>query len=136
MLLDAGARPDRDPLRCLLVAIRAGCYEIVRLLLSKQADVNCYFTAVSDTVFPTALQYCLRDEIMMRLLLNHGYAADRCFCCYHDDSVAWHPHWSDLSGQLFETYNPEEKIPVSLLIYCSACFFFHLLFLFHLRVPV
>ncbi|XP_023694564.1 dynein axonemal heavy chain 12-like isoform X5 [Paramormyrops kingsleyae] len=111
MLLNAGARPDRDPLRCLLVAIRAGCYKIVRLLLSKQAEVNCYFTAVSDTVFPTALQYCLRDDIMMRLLLNHGYAADRCFCCHHDDSVAWHPHWSDLSSQLFETYNPEEKIP-------------------------
>uniref|UniRef100_A0A3B3T2V6 Ankyrin repeat and SOCS box containing 15 n=1 Tax=Paramormyrops kingsleyae TaxID=1676925 RepID=A0A3B3T2V6_9TELE len=86
MLLNAGARPDRDPLRCLLVAIRAGCYKIVRLLLSKQAEVNCYFTAVSDTVFPTALQYCLRDDIMMRLLLNHGYAADRCFCCHHDDS--------------------------------------------------
>ncbi|XP_048862817.1 ankyrin repeat and SOCS box protein 15-like isoform X1 [Brienomyrus brachyistius] len=111
MLLNAGAKPDRDPLRCLLVAVRAGYYEIVRLLLSKQADVNCYFTAVSDTVFPTALQYCLRDEIMMRLLLNHGYAADRCFCCHHDDSVAWCPHWSDLSSQLFETYNPEEKIP-------------------------
>ncbi|XP_028814530.1 ankyrin repeat and SOCS box protein 15-like isoform X2 [Denticeps clupeoides] len=81
MLLNAGAKPDLDPLRCLLVAVRAGRYEIVKMLLAKQADVNCYFTVVSDTVFPTALQYCLRDEVMMRLLLNSGYHADCCFRC-------------------------------------------------------
>uniref|UniRef100_A0A8C9TX22 Ankyrin repeat and SOCS box containing 15 n=1 Tax=Scleropages formosus TaxID=113540 RepID=A0A8C9TX22_SCLFO len=85
LLLNAGAKPDRDPLHCLLVAVRAGRYEIVRLLLAKRADVNCYFTVVSDTVFPTALQYCLRDEVMMRLLLNGGYDAGRCFCCHHDN---------------------------------------------------
>lgn len=84
MLLNAGAKTDLDPVSCLLVAVRAGRYEIVKLLLAKRADVNCYFTAVNDTVFPTALQYCLRDEIMMRLLLNNGYRAEMCFCCHHD----------------------------------------------------
>ncbi|XP_031418481.1 ankyrin repeat and SOCS box protein 15-like [Clupea harengus] len=86
MLLNAGAKPDLDPLSCLLVAVRAGRYEIVKLLLAKQADVNCYLTVFSDTVFPTALQYCLRDEIMMRLLLNNGYKADKCFSCHHDST--------------------------------------------------
>ncbi|XP_030621205.1 ankyrin repeat and SOCS box protein 15-like [Chanos chanos] len=84
ILLNAGAETELDPLRCLLVAVRAGRYEIVKLLLAKQADVNCYFTVVSDTLFPTALQYCLRDEMMMRLLLNGGYAAEKCFHCDHD----------------------------------------------------
>lgn len=90
MLLKSGAKPDLDPLCCLLVAVRSGRYEIVKLLLAAKADVNCYFTVVHDTVFPTALQYCLKDEVMMRLLLNNGYNAEKCFCCNHDD-------WDDLS---------------------------------------
>ncbi|XP_062404100.1 ankyrin repeat and SOCS box protein 15-like [Sardina pilchardus] len=85
MLLNAGAKADLDPLSCLLVAVRAGRYEIVKLLLAKNANVNSYFTLVSNTVFPTALQYCLRDEIMMRLLLNHGYDVKKCFSCHHDN---------------------------------------------------
>ncbi|XP_067446977.1 ankyrin repeat and SOCS box protein 15-like isoform X1 [Thunnus thynnus] len=86
-LLSAGAKTDLDPLSCLLVAVRSGCYEIVRMLLAAKADVNCYFTVVSDTLFPTALQYCLKDEVMMRLLLNNGYDVERCFHCHHDNPV-------------------------------------------------
>uniref|UniRef100_A0A8C6M3Q6 Ankyrin repeat and SOCS box containing 15 n=1 Tax=Nothobranchius furzeri TaxID=105023 RepID=A0A8C6M3Q6_NOTFU len=86
ILLAAGAKTNLDPLHCLLVAVRSGCYEIVKLLLAAKADVNCYFTVVSDTVFPTALQYCLKDEVMMRLLLNNGYNVERCFRCHHDNS--------------------------------------------------
>ncbi|XP_069019627.1 ankyrin repeat and SOCS box protein 15-like isoform X1 [Embiotoca jacksoni] len=86
MLLSAGAKTDLDPLCCLLVAVRAGRYEIVKLLLTAKAYVNCYFTVVSDTVFPTALQYCLKDEVMMRLLLNNGYKVERCFNCHHDNA--------------------------------------------------
>ncbi|XP_023275716.1 ankyrin repeat and SOCS box protein 15-like isoform X1 [Seriola lalandi dorsalis] len=84
ILLEAGAKTNLDPLLCLLVAVRSGRYEIVKLLLAARADVNCYFTVVSDTVFPTALQYCLKDEVMMRLLLNNGYEVESCFHCHHD----------------------------------------------------
>lgn len=98
VLLAAGARTDLDPLCCLLVAVRSGRHDIAKLLLAAKADVNCYFTAVSDTAFPTALQYCLKDEAMMRLLLNNGYGAERCFRCRHDDAED----------------DVEEKIPVSL----------------------
>ncbi|XP_059191009.1 ankyrin repeat and SOCS box protein 15-like [Centropristis striata] len=85
VLLAAGAKTDLDPLCCLLVAVRSGRYEMVKLLLAAKADVNCYFTVVNDTVFPTALQYCLKDEVMMRLLLNNGYKVERCFYCHHDE---------------------------------------------------
>ncbi|XP_060933258.1 ankyrin repeat and SOCS box protein 15 [Limanda limanda] len=84
VLLVAGARTNLDPLCCLLVAVRSGRCEIVKLLLAAKADVNCYFTVVSNTVFPTALQYCLKDEVMMRMLLNNGYKVERCFHCHHD----------------------------------------------------
>lgn len=100
VLLAAGAKTDLDPLCCLLVAVRSGRYDIVRLLLAGKADVNCYFTVVSDTAFPTALQYCLKDEVMMRLLLNNGYKVERCFQCRHDDA-------SDAEDDV------EGKIPVS-----------------------
>lgn len=86
MLLNLGAQPNMDPLSCLLVAVRSGRREIVKLLLAAKADVNCYFTAVTDTVFPTAMLYCFKDEVMMRLLLNHGLDAEKCFCCSHDDN--------------------------------------------------
>ncbi|CAL8291801.1 unnamed protein product [Boreogadus saida] len=85
-LLEAGARPDLDPLQCLLVAVRSGRHDLARLLLLARADANCYFRAVSDTVFPTALQYALKDAAMMRLLLNHGYDARSCFLCHHGDN--------------------------------------------------
>ncbi|KAM9807671.1 ankyrin repeat and SOCS box protein 15-like [Neosynchiropus ocellatus] len=85
ILLAAGAKTDMDPLCCLLVAVRSGHYRIVKLLLAAKADVNCYFRVVSDTVFPTALQYCVKDEVMMRLLLNNGYRVEQCFYCHHDD---------------------------------------------------
>ncbi|XP_037306301.2 ankyrin repeat and SOCS box protein 15-like [Pungitius pungitius] len=87
MLLAAGARTDLDPLCCLLVAVRSGRHEIVRLLLAAKADVNRRFAVVSDTAFPTALQYCLKDEVMMRLLLNAGYEVESCFHCHHDDDA-------------------------------------------------
>nr|XP_033471047.1 ankyrin repeat and SOCS box protein 15b isoform X2 [Epinephelus lanceolatus] len=75
MLLAAGASTELDPLRCILVAVRAERYELVQLLLSYGAEVNCYFRVISNTLFPTALQYCLRDPVMLRLLLNNGYQA-------------------------------------------------------------
>ncbi|XP_008287789.1 ankyrin repeat and SOCS box protein 15 isoform X2 [Stegastes partitus] len=103
MLLKSGAKPDLDLLRCLLVAVRSSRYEIVKLLLAAGADVNCYFTVVNDTVFPTALQYCLKDEVMMRLLLNNGYDAEKCFLCDHDDS------WEDLSASGCSQHQ-EEKV--------------------------
>ncbi|XP_063053073.1 ankyrin repeat and SOCS box protein 15-like isoform X2 [Engraulis encrasicolus] len=99
MLLNAGAKTNLDPLSCLLVAVRAGRYEIVKLLLAKRADVNCYFTVVNDTVFPTALQYCLQDEVMMRLLLNNGYQAEKCFSCHHDDTLDMTCKWKLQQGQ-------------------------------------
>lgn len=116
MLLNAGAKPDLDPLHCLLVAVRAGRYEIVKMLLAKKADVNCYFTVVSDTIFPTSLQYCLKDEEMMRLLLNNGYNVDKCFHCHHDYPFNMGFPWKDIYAHrpCCVICDGEDKIPVSL----------------------
>uniref|UniRef100_A0A665X2P4 Ankyrin repeat and SOCS box containing 15b n=1 Tax=Echeneis naucrates TaxID=173247 RepID=A0A665X2P4_ECHNA len=105
MLLAAGARTDLDPLRCILVAIRAERYELVQLLLSYGAEVNCYFRVISNTTFPTALQYCLSDQVMMRLLLNNGYQAHKCFQCCHGSSEEMDSTWNDLHNQAYKIYS-------------------------------
>ncbi|XP_016390942.1 ankyrin repeat and SOCS box protein 15-like [Sinocyclocheilus rhinocerous] len=109
MLLKAGAKPDLDPLRCLLVAVRAGKYELVRLLLAYGADVNCVFSVVSNTLFPTALQYCIKDEMMLRLLLNNGYHAESCFECYHDNCVTTYT-WTEAPSQSYQIKSATNKV--------------------------
>ncbi|XP_033471045.2 ankyrin repeat and SOCS box protein 15b [Epinephelus lanceolatus] len=104
MLLAAGASTELDPLRCILVAVRAERYELVQLLLSYGAEVNCYFRVISNTLFPTALQYCLRDPVMLRLLLNNGYQASRCFQCCHGNSEEIDSTWADLHNQAYQIY--------------------------------
>ncbi len=116
MLLNAGAKTDLDPLHCLLVAVRAGRYEIVRILLAGQADVNCYFTEVNDTVFPIALQYCLKDEEMMQLLLNNVYDVGKCFHCHRDFHFNMGFAWKDMHLHKPCCYicdGGDKKIPVS-----------------------
>lgn len=84
LLLEAGALPNQDPVNCLQVALRMGSYELVSLLLRHGANVN-YYCKVNTTHFPSALQYTLKDEVMLRMLLNYGYDVDRCFDCSHGD---------------------------------------------------
>nr|XP_031311148.1 ankyrin repeat and SOCS box protein 15 isoform X3 [Camelus dromedarius] len=100
LLLAAGADPNLDPLNCLLVAVRANNHEIVRLLLSHGANVNCYFMHVNDTRFPSAIQYALNDEVMLRLLLNNGYQVEMCFECMHGDIFGNSFVWSDIEEEV------------------------------------
>ncbi|XP_053096640.1 dynein axonemal heavy chain 12 isoform X3 [Pangasianodon hypophthalmus] len=80
LLLKAGAMPNQDPVNCLQVAMRLGNYELINTLLRYGANVN-YYSRVNTTHFPSALQYAIKDEVMLRMLLNHGYDVQRCFDC-------------------------------------------------------
>eukprot|EP00075_Anas_platyrhynchos_P034091 XP_027323344.1 ankyrin repeat and SOCS box protein 14 isoform X3 [Anas platyrhynchos] len=80
LLLNAGALPNQDPINCLQIALRMGNYELMNLLLRHGANVN-YFCRVNTTHFPSALQYALKDEVMLRMLMNYGYDVHRCFDC-------------------------------------------------------
>ncbi|XP_074169249.1 ankyrin repeat and SOCS box protein 14 isoform X2 [Rhinolophus sinicus] len=86
LLLSAGALPNQDPVNCLQIALRMGNYELISLLLRYGANVN-YFCRVNPLHFPSALQYTLKDEVMLRMLLNYGYDTERCFDCPHGDKV-------------------------------------------------
>ncbi|XP_051769270.1 dynein axonemal heavy chain 12 isoform X1 [Ctenopharyngodon idella] len=80
VLLEAGAMPNQDPVKCLQVALRLGNYELINMLLRYGANVN-YFCRVNTTHFPSALQYALKDEVVLRMLCNYGYDVERCFDC-------------------------------------------------------
>ncbi|OXB83029.1 UNVERIFIED_CONTAM: hypothetical protein H355_001372 [Colinus virginianus] len=84
LLLNAGALPNQDPINCLQIALRMGNYELMNLLLRHGANVN-YFCRVNTTHFPSALQYALKDEVMLRMLMNYGYDVQRCFDCPRGD---------------------------------------------------
>lgn len=84
LLLEGGAMPNQDPVNCLQVALRQGNYELINMLLRHGANVN-YYSRINTTHFPSALQYALKDEVMLRMLLNYGYDIQRCFTCPYGD---------------------------------------------------
>lgn len=84
LLLEAGAMPNQDPVKCLQVALRLGNYQLIDTLLRYGANVN-YFCRVNTTHFPSALQYALKDEVLLRMLFNYGYDVHRCFDCPYGD---------------------------------------------------
>ncbi|XP_065115373.1 dynein axonemal heavy chain 12 [Paramisgurnus dabryanus] len=95
VLLEAGAMPNQDPVKCLQVALRLGNYELISVLLRYGANVN-YYCRVNTTHFPSALQYALKDEVVLRMLCNYGYDVMRCFDCPYgegshvpDDYEGW-----------------------------------------------
>nr|XP_029135210.1 ankyrin repeat and SOCS box protein 15-like [Labrus bergylta] len=124
ILLAAGARTDLDPLQCILVAVRAERYELVQLLLSYGAEVNCNFSVICNTLFPTALQYSLRDPVMLRLLLNSGYQAYKCFQCCHGNCEEIDSTWTELHNQAYQIYSQPNAI--SFCEYVSVSWLTHL----------
>lgn len=85
LLLEAGAMTNQDPVKCLQVALRLGNYELINLLLRFGANVN-YYSRINTTHFPSALQYALKDEVVLRMLCNYGYDVERCFDCTYGNS--------------------------------------------------
>ena len=93
LLLEAGAMVNQDPINCLQVALRQGNYELVKTLLKAGANVN-YYSRVNTTHFPSALQYALRDEVMLRMILNYGYDVKRCFDCPYGNGAHDYAPWT------------------------------------------
>uniref|UniRef100_A0A3Q1H3L9 Ankyrin repeat and SOCS box containing 14a n=1 Tax=Acanthochromis polyacanthus TaxID=80966 RepID=A0A3Q1H3L9_9TELE len=86
LLLEAGAMANQDPVKCLQVALRLGNYELINMLLRYGANVN-YYCRVNTTHFPSALQYALKDEVVLRMLCSYGYDVKRCFDCPYGNNA-------------------------------------------------
>ncbi|XP_053705709.1 dynein axonemal heavy chain 12 [Synchiropus splendidus] len=93
LLLEGGAMVNQDPISCLQLALRQGNYELINTLLKFGANVN-YYSRVNTTHFPSAIQHALKDEVMLRMILNHGYDVKRCFDCPYGNNSHDYAPWT------------------------------------------
>ncbi|KAM3600595.1 uncharacterized protein V6R79_025588 [Siganus canaliculatus] len=82
MLLNAGADPNLDLFRPLMVAARLGCIETVTLLVEHGADINASIPT-HPTTFPAVYMFSMKYLPMFKYLLDHGGHALPCFDCVY-----------------------------------------------------
>ncbi|KAM9339302.1 uncharacterized protein asb2a.1 [Symphorus nematophorus] len=82
MLLAAGADPNLDMFRPLMVAARMGCIEMVTLLVEHGADINACIPT-HPTTFPAIYMFSMKYLPMFKYLLDHGGHALPCFDCIY-----------------------------------------------------
>uniref|UniRef100_A0A3B3VQ26 Ankyrin repeat and SOCS box containing 2 n=1 Tax=Poecilia latipinna TaxID=48699 RepID=A0A3B3VQ26_9TELE len=80
MLLAAGADPNLDMFRPLMVASRMGCIQIVKLLVEHGADINAAIPT-HPTTFPAVYMFSMKYLPLFKYLLDHGGHALPCFHC-------------------------------------------------------
>ncbi|XP_017293739.1 ankyrin repeat and SOCS box protein 2 isoform X1 [Kryptolebias marmoratus] len=82
MLLAAGANPNLDMFKPLLVAARINCIQTVQLLVEHGADINAGIPT-HPTTFPAVYMFSMKYLPMFKYLLDHGGHALSCFDCMH-----------------------------------------------------
>lgn len=80
MLLAAGADPNLDVFKPLMVAARLGCIQTVTLLVEHGADINATIPT-HPTTFPAVYMFSMKYLPMLKYLLDHGGHALSCFDC-------------------------------------------------------
>ncbi|XP_035535181.1 ankyrin repeat and SOCS box protein 2-like [Morone saxatilis] len=88
MLLAAGANPNLDVFRPLMVATRLGCIQTVTLLVEHGADINACIPT-HPTTFPAVYMFSMKYLPMFKYLLDHGGHALSCFDCIYGNQL--HP---------------------------------------------
>ncbi|XP_029985036.1 ankyrin repeat and SOCS box protein 2-like [Sphaeramia orbicularis] len=82
MLLQAGADPNLDVFRPLMVAARHGCIKTVTLLVEHGADINASIPT-HPTTFPAVYMFSMKYLPMFKYFLDHGGQAMPCFSCIY-----------------------------------------------------
>lgn len=82
MLLAAGANPNLDVFKPLMVAARQSCIETVTLLVEHGADINASIPT-HPTTFPAVYMFSMKYLPMFKYLLDHGGHALSCFHCVY-----------------------------------------------------
>ncbi|MEQ2183091.1 hypothetical protein GOODEAATRI_029088, partial [Goodea atripinnis] len=104
MLLTAGADPNLDMFKPLMVASRMGCIQIVKLLVEHGADINAAIPT-HPTTFPAVYMFSMKYLPLFKYLLDHGGHALPCFDCVYGNRP--HPplktgrsNWNDDSDRI------------------------------------
>ncbi|CAG6016249.1 unnamed protein product [Menidia menidia] len=87
-LLAAGADPNLDVFRPLMVAARLGCTRTVSLLVEHGADINASIPT-HPTTFPAVYMFSMKYLPLFKYLLDQGGDALSCFDCVYGGQL--HP---------------------------------------------
>ncbi|KAM4522549.1 ankyrin repeat and SOCS box protein 2-like isoform 1-T3 [Odontesthes bonariensis] len=82
LLLAAGADPNLDVFRPLMVAARHGCIQTITLLVEHGANINAA-VPTHPTTFPAVYMFSMKYLPMFKFLLDHGGDARSCFDCVY-----------------------------------------------------
>ncbi|XP_060722061.1 ankyrin repeat and SOCS box protein 2 isoform X3 [Tachysurus vachellii] len=116
MLLEAGAKPNLDTFNPLLVAVRKGRMEIVKLLVDYGAHINSILPT-HPTDFPAALIFCLNYLPMFKYLMDNGCDALSCFKCDYGSNT--HPPIKSNSDCRDRLYYISDETPNSSIQFCE-----------------
>lgn len=109
MLLAAGANPNLDMFKPLLVAARIGCIQTVQLLVEHGADINAGIPT-HPTTFPAVYMFSMKYLPMFKYLLDHGGEVLSCFSC----SFGGQPHPPIKTSRPGWNYNSDQSQPEAL----------------------
>ncbi|XP_041831425.1 ankyrin repeat and SOCS box protein 2-like isoform X2 [Melanotaenia boesemani] len=82
MLLAAGADPNLDVFKPLMIAARQGCVQTVTLLVEHGADINANIPT-HPTTFPAVYMFSMKYLPLLKYLLDSGGHALSCFDCMY-----------------------------------------------------
>ncbi|KAM9817515.1 ankyrin repeat and SOCS box protein 2-like [Neosynchiropus ocellatus] len=88
MLLVAGADPNLDVFKPLMVAARQSCIQTVTLLVEHGADINAEIPT-HPTTFPAVYMFSMKYLPLFKYLLDNGGHARPCFDCTYGNAL--HP---------------------------------------------
>ncbi|XP_078029747.1 ankyrin repeat and SOCS box protein 2 isoform X1 [Epinephelus lanceolatus] len=106
MLLKAGANPNLDMFRPLMVAARQGCIQTVTMLVEHGADINASIPT-HPTTFPAVYMFSMKYLSMFKYLLDHGGHALPCFNCLYGNG----PHPPIKTTRSDRDFNEADRVP-------------------------
>lgn len=110
MLLAAGADPNMDMFKPLMVAARLGCIQTVTLLVKHGANINACIPT-HPTTFPAVYMFSMKYLSMFKYLLDHGGHALSCFDCVYGSGP--HPPIKTTRSQRDELRYRDSQLPES-----------------------
>ncbi|XP_014871565.1 ankyrin repeat and SOCS box protein 2-like isoform X1 [Poecilia latipinna] len=116
-LLEAGANPNLDIFNPLLIAVRLGWIDMAELLVRYGADVNAQMSTQPSS-FPSAILLGMESLPILKLLLDNGCNARRCFRCEY--GLQPHPAVAPSRRPIEELQVNQHSQPQRCIQYCEA----------------
>lgn len=125
MLLTAGANPNLDVFKPVMVAARQGCIQTITLLVEHGAEINATIPT-HPTTFPAVYMFSMKYLPMFKYLLDHGGNALSCFNCVYGSRP--HPPIKTSRTERDELHDIDQAVPRR-AIQVTSIFSFNFMFI-------